>query len=463
MANMNLTAIADFNRIEGRIRPEQHGTNSAPVLATRSLRTFDDEHREMHFYASRTHDWALWNAGQRIIDTHFIFPLMHLDPADPANYYFKPSDAIIKHCRDVGMKVFYRLGTSIEHNAADEHFNSCVPEDFEKYAEVLAGIVRHYVSDFADGCNYDDMIYWEIWNEPNLSVKAWTGDFMQFVDFFSTCVVRLKKEFPHLKIGGPALCGYAHFDIPLLIKACEEKGALPDFISWHYYGFEPDQLIGEPRKCRDLLDEHGWKNIETCVNEWHYVFGWQGIQSSSSWQGYRRAIDGPCGVNQIDSAAFNLAVLAAWQSEPLDTGFYYGANPESPAWGFRNERKLNKSFFSMKMFGEIMATCTKRVYSASGAYRADGSEWNYGGKTVYTLAALSDDEKTGMLLVSDYRGERESLELDVAGMEDAKSVSAILLDENKDYAPVSVIWNGRKLILPKETQGSCAFLVTFER
>ena len=160
-------AKVDFNRITGKLRPEQHGSNSCPPLYPRGLLNFDAEFKKMNFWGSRTHDWALWNNGQRMIDTHFVFPLMHLDPADPANYYFESSDAIIKLCRDCGMRVFYRMGTSIEHTG-NQHFNTIPPKDYKKYAEVLAGIIRHYTKDWANGYEYEDMQYWEIWNEPEL-------------------------------------------------------------------------------------------------------------------------------------------------------------------------------------------------------------------------------------------------------------------------------------------------------
>ena len=88
----------DFSRITGKINRKQHGSNFTPPLYPRTIVHCDEECRAMHFAASRTHDWALVNPGQRVIDTHFIFPLLKLDPADPSNYYFKATDAIIKIC-----------------------------------------------------------------------------------------------------------------------------------------------------------------------------------------------------------------------------------------------------------------------------------------------------------------------------------------------------------------------------
>ena len=75
------------------------------------------------------------------------------------------ADEMIQAAQNAGSKVFYRLGTSIEHSG-EKHFNAIPPKDYEKYAEVLAGIVRHYTRGWANGHHYK-IRYWEIWNEPN--------------------------------------------------------------------------------------------------------------------------------------------------------------------------------------------------------------------------------------------------------------------------------------------------------
>ena len=111
-----VSAEADFNQVTGTFNKAQHSTNTAPNLSNRGISDFTENFKSMNFEYSRTHDWPLWNAGQRVIDTHFVFPLMHLDPTDPKNYYFAPSDEMIQKTQEAGCKVFYRLGTSIEHS-----------------------------------------------------------------------------------------------------------------------------------------------------------------------------------------------------------------------------------------------------------------------------------------------------------------------------------------------------------
>lgn len=450
----NLASLVDFSRITGKLNPKQHGCNMAPVLSNRGNLNFDEEIRALHFHSSRTHDWALWNPGQRMIDTHFVFPLMKEDPSDPTNYYFKASDAMIRNCMGTGMKVFYRLGTSIEHSGGeneDEHYNTLMPEDFEKYAEVLAGIIRHYTRGWANGYHYD-MEYWEIWNEPDLGFRMWGGSREDFIRFFVIVLKRLKSEFPDLKIGGPGLCSLNEDFFRKMLGACKEAGVAPDFISWHCYTLNVEQLVSLPSLGRKMLDSLGFEKTETCINEWHYgPISWEGAQRASSTEFFHATVMGPVGMHGVDSGVFNLAVLSAWQDTPLDSGFYYGAGIDSN-WGFRDPlRAWTKNYYSMKMFGEIISEYSDKVCSESYS------------KTVRTLGVLSEDGSRGALLLSNYRGNSPVLNVRINGMDDARIISARILDDTHDGTPVPVIMNNGILSLAKNKPSSAAFLVCFQR
>ena len=455
MANLNTAVKVNYNKVTGKLKHAQHGSNSCPCLSSHSLIDFSEEFKKMNFWGTRTHDWALWNSGQRMIDTHFIFPLMKMDPADPTNYYFRASDDIIKLAHGCNMRVFYRLGTSIEHtsfNGAEEHYNTLVPDDFEKYAEVLAGIIRHYTKGWADGFEYEDMQYWEIWNEPDLTNRMWCGNMEQFIKFFVVVLKRLKAEFPELKIGGPAMTWLDKNYFTDLLNACKEAGVTPDFLSWHCYSNNVRHLVDQAKIVRDLLDERGLTKTETSLNEWHFILGgWEGVQSSASSQQRKRAITGPCSMFGIDSGAFNLSVLCEMQNTPLDSAFYYG-HSNAGMWSYYDEyAHPNKNNFSMRMFGRFLAEAGEKVETL---FNPDGS--------VHALAALAKNGTDGRMIVVDYRGEMPTLEVDVAGMEGA-TASATVLDDGNDIVPVPVIWDGSHLILTKPCPGSAAFYVTFKK
>ncbi len=140
---MDITAKADFTMATAKIRPALHSSGWTPRSSPRSIQNDDEAVKALNMTYARTHDWALVNAGQRVVDYQNIFPLFDKDPKDPSNYYFAPTDHLIQLSRDIGLKIFYRLGTSIEHTGL-VHFNAERPADYDKVAEIFSGIVRHY-------------------------------------------------------------------------------------------------------------------------------------------------------------------------------------------------------------------------------------------------------------------------------------------------------------------------------
>ena len=443
-------AIVDLNKRTGRIRNELHGSNTTLILSTRALNQYDEALRKLNFTFSRTHDWALWNRGQRIIDTHFIFPLMHLDPKDPANYYFDATDEIIRLAQEEGeMEVFYRLGSSIEHSG-EKHFNVVPPKDYEKYAEVLAGIVRHYTRGWANGHHYK-IRYWEIWNEPDGRENMWDAPYETFIPFFVTVLKRLKSEFPELQFGGPALRG---LDLKLfkpLLEACKAAGVVPDFISWHCYGSKPGELINQPSIARKFLDEMGFKKTKLCINEWHYLESWKGVQSADSSESYRKAtLEGPTCLQSTNSGVYNLAVLIGWQDSPLDLAMWYGASWDSPAWGYRSVfREFTKNYYSMELFGRFLREYPVKCQSEAIVY--------------HILAGRSEDGSKAGILLADYKGCSETIEISAAGLSAYYQVSAVVLDDDRNNEPVPVTVKGEKILLKKKKPSSAAFLIQLQK
>ena len=474
-AGVILAAMAvNFNGNVGTIRPELHSSGFGPTVESQTAQDLEDL-KAMGFSHARTHDWALINANQRVCDWHHIFPLPKLDAANPENYVFGPTDFLLKRTREeAGLKVFFRLGTSIEHTErTGVHFNAAIPDDFDKVAEVFAGIVRHYNSGWANGHEWG-IRYWEIWNEPDGLDDMWClpeGDETSwnpkapedvakkakrrglFVKFFVTCLKRLKTEFGDtIKVGGPALCVYKEDYFRELLQACREAGVAPDFISWHGYERDPMLFNRKADEARALCDSFGFTKCELILNEWHFfgdTYSWKDVQNSSDPDAKARIWDGPDSHNGIRSTCFTLAALANMQRSKMDQAYFYGCR-HTGYWGFKDEMQSRyKIFYGLKMFGDIV----KRYSTICDGFT----------KGSVTTLAMKDEEGRAGLLVVDYGGASRWISLKLDGVDPSAKPKCTLLDHRHDLTPCGVAFADGVLTLEKPDFFSAAFLVEFGR
>ena len=449
----------DFSNATAKFRPALHSSGYAPAFQRAYQAEWDARIKEMNFDYVRTHDLGLVNAGSRAFDVQYMFPLMHLDPKDPRNYFFATTDFMLDFQYAIGQKPFFRLGTSIEHTGL-VHFAAEIPKDFDKMAEVFAGTVRHYVKGWGDPEGKVRPIeYWEIWNEPDGSNNMWSfnGGIDDcdpknnrnaerrelFVEFFVKVLKRLKSEFPDLKIGGPALCNMREDWFRPILKACKAAGVRPDFLSWHCYSNDPDRMFKMVDAADKMCKEEGFDGLEFIINEWHFY-------CKAGW-GRNAKVRAPDNMNDINSACYSLTVLSRLQTSRYDQAYFYGCSFDGN-WGFKNyySGELNKNFYAMKAFGEIKRDCTDICASASTD------------KDVTAFAAKSADGKRAMLLVTDYNGREMRIPISVKGADGVKKVSARVLSFEKNLEPIDVLVKDGRFTLAKPDAYSAAFLVTFD-
>ena len=128
--------------------------------------------------------------------------------------------------------------------------------------------------------------YWEIWNEADNWPKIednnmWAAPYSEYVKLYDVAARHLKAKFPHLKIGGPALCGFgacgnpaaspraAHFEKcgrEFLAHVRDTKCPI-DFFSYHSYA-TVDEMMKQIDYAQNVLDEYGLGDVETWLNEW---------------------------------------------------------------------------------------------------------------------------------------------------------------------------------------------------
>ena len=411
----------------GKVKP-MHAVNNGPVykFASDQRITNIEAWREAGIPYARNHD-ASFHAtygGEHCVDVNFIFTDFDADPYDPASYDFVLTDELIKVTDFGGTKVFYRLGSKIEH--WPKKYNTLPPKDFHKWAVICEHIIRHYTEGWANGFHYN-IEYWEIWNEPDLDAddsankRTWGGTKAQFFDLYEITAKHLKACFPHLKIGGPAVASVspnrdrnAGWYLDFLAEMQRRRAPL-DFFSWHYYLADPHKMVRYVKTVREALDANGFEKTESINNEWNYVKGWRGdewIYSLKTEKG-------------LKGSSFIAANMSLCQYAPLDMLMYYDARPCAMNGMFNTDFACEclKGYYPFRMFN-VLYQLGESVEVASDDESIFLCAAKGEGKAAIMLTHYSDDDITAP----------KTVRINIEGFSDSKGVKAAyyVLDEKND-------------------------------
>ena len=352
----NVELQVDCAQSMGELRP-LHGGNSGP-LNYGGLVDLSAFHRELAIPYTRLHDCHWPNTD--VVDIHCVFPDFKADPEKPESYDFERTDEYIKAIVNTGSKIVYRLGESIEHTAKKYHAHP--PADYDKWAAVCVGIVRHYNDGWANGFRYN-IRHWEIWNEPENRPAMWDGSDDDYYRLYGKASKAIKSRFPDVLVGGPAVGNSgetkngAFHPTPFVtgfLDYCRRESAPLDFFSWHGYSDDPDTFAARARDVRWLLDNYGFKKTASHLNEWNYLprNDWGPMLLPGQGAARERIfaeIGGPQG------AAFSAYVLMSIQDSPVDVANYFTA--EIQGFGlFTFHAAPKKTFYAFKAFKILLDT-----------------------------------------------------------------------------------------------------------
>ncbi|MBP3361271.1 MAG: hypothetical protein J6N52_10485 [Clostridia bacterium] len=412
-------AYVDFNAANGRVKP-MHAVNNGPVYKFKADQriTNMEDYKAAGIPYARNHDASFFATygGSHTVDTCAVFPDFDADPYDEASYDFVWTDEYLKTIELAGTKTFYRLGSKIEHGV--KKYGTLPPKDFHKWAVICEHIIRHYNYGWADGFHMD-IEYWEIWNEPDLDAddaddkRTWGGTAAQFYELYNITAKHLKSNFPELKIGGPACANLDEQWLDGFFKALE---APLDFFSWHRYAYDPKWIGEMTYKARKMLDDRGFADAESILNEWNYVRSFVGDDFLYS---LRR-------ISDIKGAAFTAAVMSECQNSPLDMLMYYDARPcaFNGLWKPYTYDRL-KGYYPFVMFNSLYMLKNSVCVSSDN-------------QNVYICAAKNDKGSEGAVLVTYFNDDDNSPDIEtkvgVSGFGGGNEVKAeyYMLDEKHD-------------------------------
>ena len=395
------TITIDFSHKIGTIKP-MHGVGQPPFIGIDF--SMCDYLKEAHIPFSRLHDVGGPFGGNLYVDIPNIFRDFSADADDPKSYDFAFTDLLITALVERGIEPFFRLGVTIENYRKIKAYRINPPIDYEKWARICEGIIRHYTEGWADGFHYH-ITYWEIWNEPDNfedpeENQMWTGTPEDYYKLYEVASTYLKEKFPHLKIGGYASCGfYAVTDSQTNVGACSPRyqyfidffdGFLSyikahncplDFFSWHSYA-DVKANVQWADYARKRLDDAGYTDTEHTLNEWNCQPDLKGTTRH---------------------AALSCAMMLALQNTSLNSAMFYDARCNMGIYAGLFDCVTFKplpTYYSFVAFGELYQRVTE-VYV---------SELPEG---VYACAAKGAD---GCFVIANINTEDTEIKLDINGI-----------------------------------------------
>ena len=425
---MSNTLKIDFSKTIGKMKP-LHGVNNSPMAWETEVPGF----AEAGIPYCRLHDAAGPFGGSHYVDINNVFPNFDADPSDPESYDFVFTDTYIKCIEAAGTEVFYRLGCTIENHHYIKAYNIMPPKDFSKWAEICAGIVRHYTQGWANGFK-SNIHYWEIWNEPE-NGSMWLGSREQFYELYRIAARRLKAEFPDIKVGGYASTGFYAINRPdaseqrksllvwfndflAYVSAPETKAPL-DFFSWHLYTDDPDEIAIHSNYVTETLRKYGFDNVENIFNEWNYV-----IKDRTPWVRWPR-------MKNHFGASFVAAAFALLQNSGVDKAMYYDAYPQ-------------RAYCGLYEFPSMLTTKTYDAFKAfNGLYKLGKQcQASCDEPRIKALAASNGEQAAVML--ANHNPEAFSLQLELTG--NMTLTFCRIIDEARHTEKID--FNGTSIELP---------------
>ena len=376
MAMSQVVVSLDPATSVGPIKP-MNAANNGPIGPTFKA------YKALRVPYGRTHDTPLGEVwSSHVVDINQIFPDWNANVNNPKSYDFDLTDEMLQDMIKAGTEPFFRLGQSIEHES--KKYGIYPPKDYKKWAKICEHIIRHYTEGWADGHKWD-ITYWEIWNEPDLDdpddrwktdPRTWGGTQEQFYELYEVTAKHLKKCFPHLKIGGPAFANPRKYGPPFL-DYLKKTDTPIDFFSWHMYHRRPVRVSEDVHKVREILDEKGFTNVESILNEWNYNKSWT---EKNYYSRYVR--------RSIKAAAFMAGVMSECQNGPVDMLMYYDLRPNTTWNGafMPHTYDILPAYWALYYWAELVDYGTQVKSSCEE-------------NDIYTCAAKSADGKVRLIVV----------------------------------------------------------------
>ncbi len=231
------------------------GVNMGPGAVGKGTMELSALYRERGLLQVRTHDF------------NGAFDLVDIDGAKGA---FARTDTEARRIRDAGLEIYLRLGNSYATSTNISTSNT------ELVADMMKVLDRVQKADPSKPVRYV-----EIWNEPD-NRQFWQDSPKRFTELYIEAARAVRKAYPDIRIGGPALTpagaltprGNAFAEE--FLREVKAAGAPLDVLTWHMYSNDPVQFADAARFYREAAEKAGFGDLEQHVTEWNTSFRAEG-------------------------------------------------------------------------------------------------------------------------------------------------------------------------------------------
>ena len=151
-------------------------------------------------------------------------------------YSFFNCDHVFDFLLSIGMKPFVELSfmpsalASGRKTVFNYEANITPPSDYKEWSNLIESLVSHCTERYG-GKSVSEWFF-EVWNEPNLSV-FWSGKQRDYFRLYRHTAEAIKKIDSAYKVGGPATAKSEWIDD--FVAFCDRNDLPADFISTHHY------------------------------------------------------------------------------------------------------------------------------------------------------------------------------------------------------------------------------------
>ncbi len=282
-------------------------------------------------------------------------------------YNWQYLDKLYDGILDVGMKPFVEVGFMPEALASGKqtifHWrgNVTTPKSYERFGELVENLARHLTTRY--GKDEVRTWYFEIWNEPNLSI-FFSGNMNDYFRLYEVTAKAIKGVCSDYRVGGPASAGPAW--INETIDFCYTNRIPIDFISTHAYAVhgavdefgtqllnmitDPDSIVKEVKQVRGWIDSSKMSELELHFTEWSTSY-------SSRDPVHDSYVSAPFILSKLKRVGTLATSMSYWTFSDVFEEAGPGPGHFHGGFGLLNLQGLRKpSFFAYKFLNELGAT-----------------------------------------------------------------------------------------------------------